>query len=67
MRCARRSGGSSSGEYARDFVLENRAGAPMLIARRRMTAEHQVERVGAKLRDMMPWIKKNRLVDTSKN
>ena len=56
-----------SGEYARDFVLENRAGAPVLLARRRMTAEHEVERVGAKLREMMPWIKQNRLVDTSKN
>ena len=56
-----------SGEYARDFVLENRAGAPTLLARRRMTAEHQIERVGAKLREMMPWIKRNRLVDTSKN
>ena len=56
-----------SGEYARDFVLENRAGAPTLLARRRMTAEHQIEKVGAKLREMMPWIKRNRLVDTSKN
>ena len=30
-------------------------------------AQHEVEIVGAKLRDMMPWIKKNRLVDQSKN
>ncbi|HUJ87435.1 MAG TPA: ketol-acid reductoisomerase [Burkholderiales bacterium] len=56
-----------SGEYAKDFVLENRAGAPTLLSRRRMTAEHPVETVGAKLRDMMPWIRKNRLVDQSKN
>jgi ketol-acid reductoisomerase len=56
-----------SGEYARDFILENRAGAPLLLARRRLTAEHQIETVGAKLREMMPWIKRNRLVDTSKN
>jgi ketol-acid reductoisomerase len=56
-----------TGEYAREFVLENRAGAPMLLARRRLTAEHEIERVGAKLREMMPWIKQNRLVDTSKN
>jgi ketol-acid reductoisomerase len=34
---------------------------------RRIGAEHTVETVGAKLRDMMPWIKKNRLVDQSKN
>ena len=56
-----------SGEYARDFILENRAGAPVLLSRRRMTAEHQIEVVGGKLRDMMPWIRKNRLVDQSKN
>jgi len=56
-----------SGEYAKDFVLENRAGAPTLLSRRRMTAEHPIEKVGARLREMMPWIRKNRLVDTSKN
>jgi ketol-acid reductoisomerase len=56
-----------SGEYAKDFVLENRAGAPTLLSRRRMTAEHPIEKVGARLREMMPWIKRNRLVDTSKN
>ncbi len=56
-----------SGEYARDFILENRAGAPTLTARRRMTAEHPIEQVGEKLRGMMPWIKANRLVDQAKN
>jgi len=56
-----------SGEYARDFILENRAGAPTLMARRRLTAEHPIEQVGEKLRAMMPWIKANRLVDQSKN
>jgi ketol-acid reductoisomerase len=56
-----------SGEYAKEFVLENRAGAPMLLSRRRMTAELPIEKVGARLREMMPWIRKNRLVDTSKN
>jgi ketol-acid reductoisomerase len=56
-----------SGEYAKEFVLENRAGAPTLLSRRRMTAELPIEKVGARLREMMPWIKKNRLVDTSKN
>ncbi len=56
-----------SGEYAKDFVLENRAGAPTLLSRRRMTAELPIEKVGARLREMMPWIRKNRLVDTSKN
>jgi ketol-acid reductoisomerase len=56
-----------SGEYAKEFILENRAGAPTLLSRRRMTAEHPIEIVGEKLRAMMPWIKKNKLVDTSRN
>ncbi|PWV63336.1 ketol-acid reductoisomerase [Plasticicumulans acidivorans] len=56
-----------TGEYAKSFILENRAGAPVLNSRRRLTAEHQIEIVGEKLRAMMPWIKANRLVDTSKN
>jgi ketol-acid reductoisomerase len=56
-----------TGEYAKSFILENRAGAPTLLSRRRLTAEHEIEKVGAKLRDMMPWIRKNRLVDQSKN
>jgi ketol-acid reductoisomerase len=56
-----------SGEYAKDFILENRAGAPTLLSRRRMTAGHPVEVVGEKLRAMMPWIKKNKLVDQSRN
>jgi len=56
-----------TGEYAKSFLLENKAGAPTLISRRRLTAEHQIEEVGAKLRAMMPWIAKNKLVDQSKN
>jgi len=56
-----------TGEYAKSFILENRAGAPTLQSRRRITAEHQIEQVGAKLRAMMPWIAKNKLVDQSKN
>jgi ketol-acid reductoisomerase len=56
-----------TGEYAKSFVLENRAGATTLNARRRLMAEHQIEQVGEKLRAMMPWIKANRLVDQSKN
>jgi ketol-acid reductoisomerase len=56
-----------SGEYAKSFILENRAGAPTLMSRRRLMAEHQIEVVGEKLRAMMPWIKKNRLVDQSRN
>jgi ketol-acid reductoisomerase len=56
-----------SGEYAKSFILESRAGAPVLLSRRRMTAEHPIEVVGAKLREMMPWIRKNKLVDQSRN
>ena len=56
-----------SGDYAKEFVLENRAGAPTLLSRRRQTAELPIEKVGGRLREMMPWIRKNRLVDTSKN
>ena len=56
-----------TGEYAKSFILENRAGAPTLISRRRLTAEHPIEKVGEQLRAMMPWIKANKLVDRSKN
>jgi ketol-acid reductoisomerase len=45
-----------SGEFAREWVLENRAGTPVLQAERRRQAEHPIEEVGARLREMMPWI-----------
>ncbi|MFP3758080.1 ketol-acid reductoisomerase, partial [Cupriavidus sp. SIMBA_020] len=54
-----------TGEYAKSFILENKAGAPTLQSRRRLGAEHQIEVVGAKLRAMMPWIAANKLVDQS--
>ena len=56
-----------TGQFAREFVLENQAGAPTLKARRRIGAEHQIEEVGGKLRAMMPWIAKNKLVDKTRN
>jgi len=56
-----------TGQFAREFILENQAGALVLRANRRISREHPVEQVGEKLRGMMPWIKANRLVDTSKN
>ncbi len=56
-----------TGEYAKSFILENRAGAPTLMSRRRLTSEHAIEVVGEKLRAMMPWIKANKLVDKSRN
>ena len=45
-----------SGEFAREWVNENAAGTPVLEARRRMAAEHPIEEVGARLREMMSWI-----------
>jgi ketol-acid reductoisomerase len=56
-----------SGEYAKRFILEGRTNYPEMTARRRLTAAHPVEQVGEQLRAMMPWIKKNKLVDQSKN
>jgi len=56
-----------TGVYAQEFLLENQTGATKLNALRRIGRAHQIEIVGAKLREMMPWIKKNKLVDQSKN
>jgi len=56
-----------SGAYAQEFLLENKTGATKLGAMRRIGRAHQIEVVGEKLRDMMPWIKANRLVDKTKN
>ena len=56
-----------TGEYAKMFILEGRTGYPSMTARRRLNAAHPIETVGAQLREMMPWIRKNKLVDQSKN
>jgi ketol-acid reductoisomerase len=56
-----------SGRFARDWVLENAAGQASFKAMRKRGAEHDVEKVGAKLRAMMPWISQNALVDKAKN
>ncbi len=56
-----------TGKFTRDWMLENRAGAPSFKATRRLNAEHPIEEVGARLRAMMPWIGKNKLVDKAKN
>ena len=56
-----------SGQFAREFILENRAGKPGFIAMRRIAAEHPLEKVGARLRGLMPWLQEKRLVDRSKN
>jgi len=44
------------GSFAREWILENQAGRPSFNAMKRMDAEHQIEVVGKKLRDMMPWL-----------
>ena len=56
-----------SGRFARDWVLENKAGQPSFKAIRAKSAAHPIEEVGERLRAMMPWIAKNKLVDKSKN
>ncbi|SOY97458.1 Ketol-acid reductoisomerase [Cupriavidus taiwanensis] len=56
-----------TGEYAKAFILESQAGAPTLQSRRRLTAAHPIETVGARLRDMMPWIRSSALVDKARN
>ena len=56
-----------SGRVVKNFVLDNRAGQPELKAARKQAAAHPIEKVGAELRAMMPWIGANKLVDKDKN
>ena len=56
-----------SGRFVRDFMAENQAGQPSFKAIRRRGADHQIEEVGGRLRAMMPWITKNKLVDQARN
>ena len=56
-----------NGEYAKMFISEGRTNYPSMTARRRNTADHSIEVVGAQLRAMMPWIAKNKLVDQTRN
>ena len=56
-----------SGQFAKEFILENQAGAATLKAMRRRGREHQIEEVGGRLRSMMSWIQSNQLVDKDKN
>ena len=55
------------GRFVRDFILDNRVGNPELKAARKLQAQHPIEEVGERLRAMMPWITKNKLVDRSRN
>jgi ketol-acid reductoisomerase len=56
-----------SGRFVRDWMVECAAGQPSFKATRRRASEHEIEAVGARLRAMMPWITKNKLVDQAKN
>lgn len=47
-----------SGEFAREYLMENKVGKPVFNSFRRAMAEHQIEKVGEGLRSMMPWLKK---------
>jgi ketol-acid reductoisomerase len=56
-----------AGRVVRDVLAENAVGQPSFKASRRRNAEHPIEEVGARLRGMMPWITKNKLVDKDRN
>ena len=56
-----------SGKFTRDWMLENKVNQTSFKATRARNAAHPIEDVGARLRDMMPWIKEKALVDKSKN
>jgi ketol-acid reductoisomerase len=60
-------GDIQSGRFTRDWMLENKVNQTSFKATRAKLAEHSIEQVGAKLREMMPWIKQRALVDRSKN
>ncbi len=55
------------GKYAKQFILEGQSNYPEMTAMRRINAEHPIEQTGAKLREMMPWIGANKIVDKTKN
>ncbi|OUU75512.1 MAG: ketol-acid reductoisomerase [Methylococcaceae bacterium TMED69] len=56
-----------NGEFAREWMLENKSGSSVLNAKRKIEKSKQIEEVGSRLRSMMPWITSDKLVDTSKN
>ncbi len=56
-----------TGKYAKKFILEHLSGFPKLTSLRRINSESKIEKVGNKLRAMMPWISANKLVDKTKN
>jgi ketol-acid reductoisomerase len=56
-----------SGKFVKDFMTENAVGQPFFKATRKINDGHQIENVGKKLRDMMPWISEGKMVDKEKN
>ena len=56
-----------SGEFTREWIDEYKSGAKNFEAMRKKINDHPIEEVGLKLRSMMPWISKNKLVDKTKN
>lgn len=56
-----------SGQFAKEWILENKAGRPTFDALTKRGEEHQVETVGKKLREMMSWLGKSKIVDKEKN
>jgi ketol-acid reductoisomerase len=56
-----------SGRFVSAFMSENQTGLAAFKAARRRGAEHPIEEVGGRLRAMMPWITKNKLVDQARN
>lgn len=56
-----------SGQFAKDWLLENQVGKPKFNAMLKQWDEHPIEKVGGQLRGMMPWLKKSKIVDKDKN
>ncbi len=56
-----------NGTFAKDFILEGQAGYPRMKAERNNARASLIEQTGVKLRDMMPWISANKIIDTDKN
>src|SRR5579875_1496312 len=56
-----------SGKFAQEWINEYRAGLPRFNQLRAEAQRHPIESVGAKLREFMPWLKSQRLVDRAKN
>ncbi|APD06646.1 ketol-acid reductoisomerase (NADP(+)) [Flavobacteriaceae bacterium UJ101] len=56
-----------NGTFAKNFIKEGESGYPIMNQKRKETKEHLIEQTGARLREMMPWIKANKIVNQEKN